>query len=146
MCQEITAKVKKGGCLGCGEFGAAWVVSIDGKNFVEKEFLSPNRTMGSIAAEVRIYTICASEAIPSMVYCGYNDDKKWSLILEMLGGGTLQDHLETLRTQPAAQKIIALELARALEYLHSKKFSHGLPHEKCDARLFDFAHSRYVTK
>ena len=126
-CSKFAARTKKVELLGAGTYGEAWRVSVDGTHadFVEKVFLKISKNIEEITSEVQVYTVCTSEAIPQMLFCGFNSDGQWCMILQLIDGGILSSHLEALKDLPEAQKIIAFELARGLEYLHSQFFTHG---------------------
>ena len=134
VCRPFTQKVERSELLGFGGFGVAYKVRIAGKKtiFVEKVFKNP-QFVYEIKAEIRALTLPgAEEFLPKLLFCGFNHDGFWCLIMEYIDGGNLFDNLwlhsmhpQCERISTEARRTIAFQIARGLDFLHRNCLTHG---------------------
>ena len=135
-CNEFMKHAKQRNLFDAGTFGEAWTMKLKGQSplFVQKI----SRRVGtgsSIMSEVLVLSTFNIAYIPRLIYSGYTLDGKWCLLMEYFTGGTLLHHIkeEIKRKQQKVKPIIqirhkqyiAYHLARAIEDLHKRKFTHG---------------------
>ena len=122
--------------IGGGTFGEVWTFKINEDSPLLVQKISRRVTdVWSIIVEIICLSRLVSKYLPNLVYCGYTTDGRWCTIMQYFSGGTLDHHIneEIKRKQSnvglhltlAHKKYIAYHLALAIEFLHSKTFTHG---------------------
>uniref|UniRef100_A0A914PCD2 Protein kinase domain-containing protein n=1 Tax=Panagrolaimus davidi TaxID=227884 RepID=A0A914PCD2_9BILA len=107
-----------------------------------------------IKAELKVLELSTKYSLlPKLMYAGLNANSCYCFVMECLSGGTLLDHIRDPKLTPAAIRVIALHVAKAVEFLHSNHLTHGdLKAENIGltdfgiAKIFDFGKSRDISK
>uniref|UniRef100_A0A914R6K0 Protein kinase domain-containing protein n=1 Tax=Panagrolaimus davidi TaxID=227884 RepID=A0A914R6K0_9BILA len=140
-----------------GTYGAVSECQLPGveKPLIIKQMKSFHKT-DDIKAELEVLGIATSATflyIPKFLYAGFNETGCYCFIMESLSGGTLFQHIFNPKLTPAAIRVIALHVAKAVEFLHKNHLTHGdLKAENIGltvtgiAKLMDFGKSRDISK
>ena len=135
-CVEFMKDAKQIECIGAGGYGEVWTMKLKNHDpLLVQKICSNVEHPYSQQTEIYCLTHFHSEYIPKLVYSGYTDDGKWCTIMQYFSGGSLEYHIdEEIRRKKAGmepkindqhKKFIAYHLARAIEYIHSKQYTHG---------------------
>ena len=131
FCQNFDRYVEHLNFVGAGVFGEVWTVKINGapRLFVQKIYAEVRSEVetDSIKAEVEALTL-GCPYFPKLFYSGHNIWVSWCIIMEYIEGGTLFQYVknEKLKDNLPAQKTIACQIAKGLEFLHIRNLTHGL--------------------
>uniref|UniRef100_A0AC35F6R9 Protein kinase domain-containing protein n=1 Tax=Panagrolaimus sp. PS1159 TaxID=55785 RepID=A0AC35F6R9_9BILA len=140
-----------------GTYGAVSECRLSGvkKPLIIKQMKSFHKT-DDIKAELEVFRIATStefQYIPKFMYAGFDETGCYCFIMENLSGGTLFQHILNPKLTPAAIRVIALHIAKAVEFLHKNHLTHGdLKAENIGltdtgiAKLMDFGKSRDISK
>uniref|UniRef100_A0AC35F277 Protein kinase domain-containing protein n=1 Tax=Panagrolaimus sp. PS1159 TaxID=55785 RepID=A0AC35F277_9BILA len=141
--------------IDAGTYGSVSRCSISHcqKKFIMKTIKNFLNTV-DIKAELKVLELSTKyPLLPKLMYAGLNANSCFCFVMECLSGGTLLDHIRDPKLTPAAIRVIALYVAKGVEFLHKNHLTHGdLKAENIGltdigiAKIFDFGKSRDISK
>nr|BAL04590.1 leucine-rich repeat receptor-like kinase [Lotus japonicus] len=121
---RATGSFNAGNCIGNGGFGATYKAEISPGNLVAIKRLSVGRFQGAQQFHAEIKTLGRLHHPNLVTLIGYHaSDSEMFLIYNYLSGGNLEKFIQERSTRAVDWRIlhkIALDIARALAYLHDQ--------------------------